>query len=130
LRAFPSRDKAGQPAPGGRAAFPPFLSFFSGWLLDAQVFDSVGLSRVFAGLSARAIDAYLFETKVEVVIQLCFQILRLSDELLIDPNSGALSGNPGVSESRPRPACALTSFTLRRIAQSTDLGRLKVSKFS
>ena len=83
------------------AGFSLFFRFFPAAKITAQVFDSVGLSRVFAGLSARAIDAYLFETKVEVVIQLCFQILRLSDELLIDPNSGALSRNRGSQNRDP-----------------------------
>lgn len=63
--------------PGVGLSFPPFFSFFSGGLLDAQVFDSVGLSLNFDRLSTGTFDAYLFESKVRVVVQSHFQILRV-----------------------------------------------------
>jgi len=47
-----------------------------GGLLQSHVFDSFWLSNISDRLSTASVDAYLFESKVEVVVQSCFQILR------------------------------------------------------
>ena len=64
------------------AGFFSFFKFLRVGLLDAQAFDSVGLSLISAESSTGSVVAYLFESKVEVVFQLHFQILMRRSRLI------------------------------------------------
>ena len=74
------------------AGFFSFFKFLRVGLLDAQAFDSVGLSLISAESSTGSVDAYLFESKVEVVFQLHFQILMRRSRLI--SWSGGFAASP------------------------------------